>query len=117
MTEDEVREIIAHGNTNHNPINGYVFDGVSANGEAFSIGDVNRDGYFNIADLVAVQKFLSGDETSDIGFWRAANLAEENSYSIDIFDFTALRKLFIDVNLNGISLADSLGEWYPDAYK
>lgn len=116
LTEDEVREIISSGNTNHNPINGYVFDGVSGNGKTFSMGDANNDGHFNIADLVSVQKFLLGDENNDISFWRSANLVEDNIRSIDAFDLSALRKLYLDVNLNGSTVADSLGEWYPDAY-
>ncbi len=113
LTEDEVREIIASGNTNHNPINGYVYDDGYENGIKFSVGDANSDGEFNIADLVAVQKFLLGDWTADMSFWRSANLINENESVIDVFDFAELRKLYVDVNINGNTIAESLGEWYP----
>ena len=55
-------------------------------------GDVNSDGKFDVADLVAMQKYLLyGEGISD---WQAGDLSEDSR--IDIFDLVLMRKLIIN---------------------
>jgi len=54
-------------------------------------GDVNKDGSFNVADLVALQQFILGN--GQLEAWEAADLCEDKV--IDIFDVIAIRELLI----------------------
>ena len=52
-------------------------------------GDVNADGALNIADVVMMQKYLTG--SNDLIDWEAGDLSENGR--IDIFDLIMLRRL------------------------
>ena len=52
-------------------------------------GDVNADGDLNIADVVMMQKYLTG--SNDLIDWEAGDLSENGR--IDIFDLIMLRRL------------------------
>ena len=54
-------------------------------------GDVNSDGEFTVADLVAVQKFLLG--SGGLANWKNGDLCQDNV--IDVFDLCLMRKLII----------------------
>ncbi|MDE6036108.1 MAG: hypothetical protein K2G36_09395 [Ruminococcus sp.] len=63
----------------------------SGNTDKSVTGDVNADGKFDIADLVAMQKFLlSGNNLKD---WQAGDLLKDNK--IDVFDLVLMRQLII----------------------
>ena len=55
-------------------------------------GDVNSDGQFNIADIVAMQRFLVG--SGKLKNWKAGDLCEDNKN--DIFDMILMRRLFAE---------------------
>ena len=55
------------------------------------MGDANKDGFVNVADLVAIQQFLLGN--GDLADWETADLCEDSV--IDIFDLILLRKMLI----------------------
>ncbi|MDO4864571.1 MAG: DUF6055 domain-containing protein [Ruminococcus sp.] len=54
-------------------------------------GDVNADGSFTVADLVALQKWLLGAPDSGVIDWQAGNLCEDGR--LDTFDLVMMRKL------------------------
>ncbi len=55
------------------------------------IGDVNKDGEFNVADLVMMQKYILGKDT--LNDWKAGDLHQNDM--IDVFDLCEMKKLFI----------------------
>lgn len=55
------------------------------------LGDVNADNEFNVADLVAMQKFLLGN--GGLKNWKAGDLCEDGR--IDVFDMVMMRKLIL----------------------
>lgn len=55
-------------------------------------GDVNKDGEVNIADLVALQKWLLGNSDA-LGCWQLADVCDDNK--IDAYDAAMLRKLLV----------------------
>ncbi|HRR75550.1 MAG TPA: DUF6055 domain-containing protein [Ruminococcus sp.] len=59
-------------------------------------GDVNADGKFNIADLVAMQNWLLSRPDAKLADWQAGDLYEDGM--IDAFDLTAMRSL-LEANL------------------
>ncbi|MDE6797485.1 MAG: hypothetical protein K2J36_05690 [Ruminococcus sp.] len=65
---------------------------VPENTEKSVTGDVNSDGNFDVADLVAMQKYLLyGEGMAD---WQAGDLLKDSR--IDIFDLVLMRKLIIN---------------------
>ena len=59
-------------------------------------GDVNADGYFNIADLVMMQKWILG--IGELKDWKAGDLCKDGN--IDAFDMVMMRKLLITAQKN-----------------
>lgn len=57
-------------------------------------GDVNGDGSFNIADVVAFQKWLLNAPDAELYNWTAADLYADGK--LDVFDLTLMRKALID---------------------
>ncbi|MBR2284841.1 MAG: family 43 glycosylhydrolase [Ruminococcus sp.] len=55
------------------------------------LGDVNADNEFNVADLVAMQRFLLGN--GGLKNWKAGDICEDGR--IDTFDLVQMRKLFM----------------------
>ena len=58
--------------------------------------DVNCDGSFNVADLVALQRWLLGNADATLGNWRAADL--NGDMKVDVFDLCMMRKAIIAKN-------------------
>ena len=56
-------------------------------------GDVNNDGYMNIADVVSLQNFLLG-RTKTLDNWKNADLCEDNR--LNGFDMILMRRLLIE---------------------
>ena len=56
-------------------------------------GDINNDGTFNIADVVAFQKWLLGDKGQNIANWKAADLCADDR--LDVFDLTLMKKALL----------------------
>ena len=63
-------------------------------------GDINNDGTFNIADVVAFQKWLLGDKGQNIANWKAADLCADDR--LDVFDLTMMKKALLK-EMNGSS--------------
>ena len=59
----------------------------------FVNGDVNNDGYMNIADVVSLQNFLLG-RTKTLDNWKNADLCEDNR--LNGFDMILMRRLLIE---------------------
>lgn len=57
------------------------------------IGDVNYDGNFNIADLVAAEKYLLG--CGEINDWKAGDRDGNNDF--DVYDFILLRQQLLQL--------------------
>ncbi len=53
-------------------------------------GDVNSDGTFNIADAVALQKWLHGVPDITLADWKAGNFCNDNR--LDIFDLCLMKR-------------------------
>lgn len=66
-------------------------------------GDINNDGTFNIADVVAFQKWLLGDKGQNIANWKAADLCADDR--LDVFDLTMMKKALLK-EMNGSSELD-----------
>lgn len=56
-------------------------------------GDVNGDGSFNVADLIILQKWLSGYDDAELASWKAADMCQDGV--IDVFDLTSMRKALL----------------------
>lgn len=56
-------------------------------------GDVNHDGFFTIADVVLLQKWLLGNPDAVLANWKAGDLCEDNI--IDAFDLCLMRQKII----------------------
>lgn len=57
-------------------------------------GDVNADGKFNIADVVAMQKWLLNVTGAELADWQAGDLCKDDR--IDVFDLCLMRKKLVD---------------------
>lgn len=57
-------------------------------------GDVNKDGKFNVADLVLLQKWLLAVPNTKLTDWKAGDLCEDGS--IDAFDMVIMRQLLTE---------------------
>ena len=57
-------------------------------------GDINNDGTFNIADVVAFQKWLLGETNTDLANWKAADYCEDNV--LNVFDLCLMKRALIE---------------------
>ncbi len=64
------------------------------------IGDVNADGVFSVADVVAMQKWLLKVEDASLADWNAGDLSVDGQ--LDIFDLIMMKKLLSD-EINAVS--------------
>lgn len=92
LTQDEAEAIVNNGKSSAAPESGFIFDGTAPNGTPFMRGDVNDDGYVNIADVVTLQKYLLA--SGQLANVHNANLCEDKL--IDSFDLALLRKMLIE---------------------
>jgi len=53
-------------------------------------GDVNADGAFNVADAVALQKWLFGVPDVTLADWKAGNFCDDNR--LDVFDLCMMKR-------------------------
>ena len=60
------------------------------------IGDVNKDGSFNISDLVLLQKWLLAVPDTQLADWKAGDLCEDDV--LDVYDLVSMRKALIAQN-------------------
>ena len=58
------------------------------------LGDVNSDGKFNVADLVLMQRWISGDKTAVLQDWENGDLCADGK--LDIFDVVSMRKAILE---------------------
>jgi hypothetical protein len=54
-------------------------------------GDVNGDNSFNIADIVAFQKWLINPSDEPLEYWKAADFYKDNI--LDVFDLCLMKKI------------------------
>ena len=52
--------------------------------------DVNSDGYFNVADIVVLRKWLLAVPDTTLNNWKAADLCEDNK--LDVFDLCLMKR-------------------------
>lgn len=64
---------------------------IKKNIDQTTLGDVNDDGDFNIADVVMIQKYLLNTDT--LKNWKAGDLYQDNC--IDAFDLCLMKQLLI----------------------
>lgn len=57
-------------------------------------GDVNADGKFTVADVVALQKWLLGVPDAHLANWKAADLCEDNK--LDVFDLSLVKRRLLN---------------------
>ncbi|WP_028516371.1 dockerin type I repeat-containing protein [Ruminococcus flavefaciens] len=57
-------------------------------------GDVNGDNSFNIADIVAFQKWLINPSDEPLEYWKAADLYKDNI--LDVFDLCIMKRKLIN---------------------
>lgn len=57
-------------------------------------GDVNADGNFNIADVVALQKWILADENAGLADWKAADINSDDK--LDSADLSLMRRMLIN---------------------
>ena len=62
----------------------------SASAQQSLEGDVNRDGVFNVADAVVLQKWLLGSRDTSLADWKAADLCRDGV--VDAFDLCLMRQ-------------------------
>ena len=66
-------------------------------GESNSVcGDVNADGKFNVADVVALQKWLLAIPDTKLADWKARNLCNDNR--LDVFDLCLMKRELLKNN-------------------
>lgn len=54
-------------------------------------GDVNKDGEFNVADVVILQKWILAAPDTTLADWKAADLCEDNR--LDVFDLCMMKQI------------------------
>ena len=72
-------------------------------------GDVNGDGYLNIADIVLIQRWLFGNNDVYIRNWKAADFCKDGK--IDIFDFCRMRKEVIKSGIDYVVPDKKVVNW------
>ncbi|WP_294755285.1 dockerin type I repeat-containing protein [Ruminococcus flavefaciens] len=63
-----------------------------------TMGDVNDDDSFNVADVVLLQKWLLGVPNTDLSNWRAADFYDDQM--LNVFDLCLMKRALIE-KLNG----------------
>lgn len=58
------------------------------------LGDANADGKFNVADVVALQKWLLAVPDAKLTNWKAADLCEDNR--LDVFDLCLMKRKLLN---------------------
>jgi hypothetical protein len=53
-------------------------------------GDVNADGAFNVADVLAIQKWLLAVPDTKLADWKSADLCSDNR--LDAFDLCMMKR-------------------------
>lgn len=74
-------------------------------------GDVNGDGAFNIADLVAFKRWLLGAHDAELVNWKAADLCSDGK--LNVFDFCLMRRLLVETSpelKNAPAIRDDYGK-------
>lgn len=61
-------------------------------------GDVNGDNEFNVADVIALQKWLLAVPDTHLANWKAADLCEDDR--LDVFDLCLMKRELIAKNTN-----------------
>jgi hypothetical protein len=59
-------------------------------------GDVNADGILNVADAVALQKWLLGVPDTHLANWKDADLCEDDR--LDVFDLCLMKRELLKIN-------------------
>ena len=59
-------------------------------------GDVNADGRFNVADLIVMQKWMSGSKDAVISDWENGDLCEDGV--LNVFDVVSMRRELLSDN-------------------
>ncbi len=59
-------------------------------------GDVNADGTFNVADVVALQKWLLAVPDTKLANWKAGNFCSDNR--LDVFDLCLMKRELLKNN-------------------
>ena len=57
-------------------------------------GDINRDGVFNVSDVVLMQKWLLAVPNTKMADWKAGDLCEDNR--LDVFDLCLMKRELIN---------------------
>ncbi|MBQ4486608.1 MAG: leucine-rich repeat protein [Oscillospiraceae bacterium] len=57
-------------------------------------GDINGDGAFNVAEAVALQKWLLADGSADVKNWELGDLCKDDC--LDVFDMIIMRQMLAD---------------------
>ena len=70
---------------------------------SFLMGDVNEDGAFNLADVVLLQRWLSGVPDTHLANWRAADFNDDDR--LNVYDLTRMKRTLIE-KLSGTSELD-----------
>ena len=60
------------------------------------VGDINKDGAFNVSDLVLLQKWLLAVPDTQLADWKAGDLCEDDI--LDVYDLVSMRKALIAKN-------------------
>lgn len=58
-----------------------------------SMGDLNSDGVFNVADVVLLQKWLLADIETYLPSWKSADFISDNK--LDVFDLCSMRRALV----------------------
>ena len=68
----------------------YIFDENHVAPPEDIMGDVNKDGAFNVSDLVLFDKWLLGDPSAELKDWKAADFDKDEQ--LDTFDLVRMRQ-------------------------
>ena len=60
----------------------------------FVQGDVNADGIFNLADVIALQKWLLAVPDTELANWKAADFYEDDC--LNVFDLCVMKQVLTD---------------------
>lgn len=73
---------------------GYSFESL---GEAPDniMGDVNKDGIFNVSDVVLLQKWILAVPDTHLANWKAADICEDGR--LDVFDLCLMKRMLISM--------------------
>lgn len=71
-----------------------------------TMGDVNSDNKFNIADAVFLQKWLLGDPDTRLPNWKAADFCKDNK--LDVFDLCLMKRDLLKITSSSYSI-DTFG--------